>query len=441
MNTQDYNLNLSDLLAVEQFIEYVNANPSSVTFDDITLSDQENDLNLSDLFAVEQFIDFINVNPTSVTFDGLTLSEETISTLSVDNVSCFDFDNQTLDQLFNEELMEIGMFGGNEPSFKVIKTSSRHNIKFNCTEQVIELKIDDKQHDNFVDALKSCEQFFEDIYDKYIRNVNNNNKIRVVIEHPDFKHAINLPFLHPDQISPKLIYDHFERVVQSKRMNIESAPAQNVKVYIMVAHLVRGGHPIRQINGNDTNSFKKQQKNLKTIDDVVTYLDYLLFKKCVLKIWNKDNRCLLYAIVISIAYEKEEKNRKNFLRPGNKEIEARVNILAKRFNINRNTLCGIEELVKIEEYLQEYQITVVDANYSITESPIYLNKTKRFSKYIYLAYEQSHYFPITSMTAYLNKRYFCHPCKRAYSNPEDHICENVCKSCYRLDCEKQFSFP
>ena len=83
MNTQDYNLNLSDLLAVEQFIEYVNANPSSVTFDDITLSDQENDLNLSDLFAVEQFIDFINVNPTSVTFDGLTLSEETISTLSL----------------------------------------------------------------------------------------------------------------------------------------------------------------------------------------------------------------------------------------------------------------------------------------------------------------------------------------------------------------------
>ena len=45
------------------------------------------------------------------------------------------------------------------------------------------------------------------------------------------------------------------------------------------------------------------------------------------------------------------------------------------------------------------------------------------------------------MTAYLKKRYLCHPCKRSYRNPEDHICKNIYKSCYRLDCEKQFSFP
>ena len=148
--------------------------------------------------AIEQFIYYINSNPTSVTFDGITLSEETISLdiLSVDysNFSCFDFVNQTLDQLFNEELMEIGMFGGNEPSFRFLKTSSRHNLKFNCTEQVIKMKIDDKEHDNCVDELKSCEQFFEDIYEKYIRNVNNNNKIHVVIEPLDFNHAINRPF-------------------------------------------------------------------------------------------------------------------------------------------------------------------------------------------------------------------------------------------------------
>ena len=144
---------------------------------------------------------------------------------------------------------------------------------------------------------------------------------------------------------------------------------------------------------------------------------------------------------MQIEYEKKTESRSNFLRPENKEIKKRVYHLANRLRISKQQLCGITELVRIEEYLEDYQIIVIDSNYSITESPVYLNKGKRFEKFLYLAYEQNHYFPITSMTAYLNKRYFCNPCKLGYSNPEDHVCENVCKSCFRLDCEKQFSFP
>ena len=207
-------------------------------------------------------------------------------------------ENITEPTIEEPDIIDLGMFGGNEPTFQVLKTTSRHNFKFNCTEKVIELKLDDKEHDDIIDALKTCEKFIEEIYERYIVRVNNNNKIRVVIEHADFKHAINLPFLHPDQISPKLIYDHFERVVQSKRMVIETSPSQRVKLSIMIAHMVKGGHPSRQITANDMRILKKQRK-LKSIDDVVTYLDYLMFKICVLKIYNKDNMCLLYAIVIA----------------------------------------------------------------------------------------------------------------------------------------------
>lgn len=55
---------------------------------------------------------------------------------------------------------------------------------------------------------------------------------------------------------------------------------------------------------------------------------------------------------------------------------------------------------------------------------------------IYLAYTGSHFNVIKKMNRFCNRSYYCHSCKQAYNNIKGHSCQDICKSCNRLSCEK-----
>ena len=95
--------------------------------------------------------------------------------------------------------------------------------------------------------------------------------------------------------------------------------------------------------------------------------------------------------------------------------------------------CGVEEIRKIEDYLREYQIMVIDGN-GFNKEPIYLNTSRQFSKYMYLSLHEGHYYAITSIKVFYGHDYFCHTCKVAYSRLGAHLCNSTCKSCHRLGC-------
>jgi hypothetical protein len=100
-------------------------------------------------------------------------------------------------------------------------------------------------------------------------------------------------------------------------------------------------------------------------------------------------------------------------------------------------MCGIRELKKLENYFN-YQIMLIDDNYHTSLSPIYLNTNIKTDRCLYLHLSKDHYSVVVSMKGYLKFHYFCHLCKYAFDNLGYHKCENICNSCTRFNCSKDF---
>ena len=102
--------------------------------------------------------------------------------------------------------------------------------------------------------------------------------------------------------------------------------------------------------------------------------------------------------------------------------------LAQELHTNANVPlgpCGIEEAKQFQAYLTEYQINIVSKEYG--DNIIYNGPNK--DKRIYLYMHNNHYDVITKMPGFFARAYYCHECKKAYSNWENHLCPNTCKCC------------
>ena len=79
---------------------------------------------------------------------------------------------------------------------------------------------------------------------------------------------------------------------------------------------------------------------------------------------------------------------------------------------------------------------VIEGNFQLNKEPLYLNKDKKFNKFIYLGLQDNHYFVITSMAAFLKKHFYCDYCKKGFNQLGRHKCDNTCDSCLRLSCDQ-----
>ena len=87
--------------------------------------------------------------------------------------------------------------------------------------------------------------------------------------------------------------------------------------------------------------------------------------------------------------------------------------------------CGIEQAKQFQAYLTDYQISIVSKEYG--NKIIYAGPEKK--KKIYLYMHNNHYDVITKMPGFFVRAYYCHTCKKAYNNKEDHRCPSACKCC------------
>ena len=87
--------------------------------------------------------------------------------------------------------------------------------------------------------------------------------------------------------------------------------------------------------------------------------------------------------------------------------------------------CGIEQAKQFQAYLSEYQISIVSKEYE--DKIIYAGPEK--DKRLYLYMHNNHCDVITKMPGFFVRNYYCHMCKKAYNNQEEHRCPNACKCC------------
>ena len=87
----------------------------------------------------------------------------------------------------------------------------------------------------------------------------------------------------------------------------------------------------------------------------------------------------------------------------------------------------LEDVEKFAQHLG-IQINIVDTDY-FTEI-IYTANTDA-NEIIYLHKDKNHYNVITSMPAFLGKDYYCHTCKKSYTQCNKHCCRLKCLSCFK----------
>jgi hypothetical protein len=148
--------------------------------------------------------------------------------------------------------------------------------------------------------------------------------------------------------------------------------------------------------------------------------------------------CLLRAVLIGIKFVHNHDDKWEYSRAFNKKIDEDVQKICKKVYFP-NSGCGIPEIQKLELYLKEYCITVIDADSPKECKFIYRGLIN--TNFIYILLTKSHYNVLTSMCSYLKRSYFCDYCISGYDVAKGHSCANNCSCCKSFNClEYDFSF-
>ena len=92
-------------------------------------------------------------------------------------------------------LMDFMVGGNDEALYTVTSDKTKENKKFKCDERIIQLKSTDHKKKSFQEAVEFCHNYIDSIYSNYIAPLDDNTRIRTVIQHDEFNSAINFPFM------------------------------------------------------------------------------------------------------------------------------------------------------------------------------------------------------------------------------------------------------
>ena len=153
-------------------------------------------------------------------------------------------------------------------------------------------------------------------------------------------------------------------------------------------------------------------------------------KRCIITIKNSDTMCLVPAIVTAHVNINKDKWTASQLKDGFNKSRVLQGTLHKEAGVPvtdyGNTLEDIDTFAKHVGI----QINTVDTDYF--NEIIYRANTDA-NEIIYLHKDKNHYNIITLMPAFLGKDYYCHTCKKSYTQRDKHPCPLKCLSCFKTE--------
>ena len=288
----------------------------------------------------------------------------------------------------------------NHYSKKFGMTATDHTIRFNTVLSEIDL----------IESYERTHAIFEHILDDVTRGMNEKDRVRFVLRSDQLDLPISIPFMPLAQLTTERVFSQIQRVIQSNQDF-----RLNDTVTIDIIH-------VQEPQGGTSNG-----KSKRTTLDI---REYLKKKRSVISINNTDNLCLARALVVAIArIENDPKYRAIIATKGHIQLQRALD-LHQAANVPLG-LCGLDEVDMFQKYLANYEITVVSGDHD--DSIIY-PANPGDKQPIYLYYHNKHFDVITKMPGFLSVCYFCHKCRKTYSNATDHVCPAMCKSCRSFEC-------
>ena len=293
--------------------------------------------------------------------------------------------------------------------YRIVNVKKYTSKKFRATAVDTEIRFNNVFNDmDLIENHKRTYRIFERLLSDVTKDMNEKDQVRFVLRSTQLETPISIPFLSLDRLTPERVLSAVQHVIQSNR-DFRLNDMVNVDLIHVEAPQGSG----------------RSKRNITNIKE------YLHKKKSVIIITNEDNLCLARALVVAIAKADKTPNYINLLRNVRAQQVKAIELHAKA-KVPMSPSCGLEEVDMFQKHLTEYEINIVSANHDNTI--IYPSQSSTDKTPIYLFLHDNHYDVITSMPGFLSKSYYCHKCKRAYSNKLDHLCPGMCKSCRSYEC-------
>ena len=277
-------------------------------------------------------------------------------------------------------------------------SATDYSIRFNNTVSDLDL----------IESYERTQEIFQHLLNDVTAGMNEKDQVRFVLRSTQLNTPISLPFMSVQQLTPEHVFSQIERVIQS---NQDFRLNDTVMVDIVHVEAPQG-------------SGRK-----RAVPDIGEFLHK---KRSVITIENNDDLCLARALVVALAKIEKDPRYKSLADSRNTVQERKARELHELANVPLGP-CGIPEVQMFQNHLTNYEINIVSADHD--NSIIYPAKpTASKGKPIYLYLHGGHYDVITSMPGFLGSVYFCHKCRRAYSNTLAHLCPEMCSLCRSFNC-------
>ena len=293
--------------------------------------------------------------------------------------------------------------------YQIVSVKKYTSKKFRATATDTVIRFNNVISDmDLIENHKRTYRIFERLLSDVTKDMNEKDQVRFVLRSTQLETPISIPFLSLDRLTPERVLSAVQHVIQSNR-DFRLNDMVNVDLIHVEAPQGSG----------------RSKRNITNIKE------YLHKKKSVIIITNEDHLCLARALVVAMAKADKAPNYINLLRNVRAQQVKAIELHAKA-KVPMSPSCGLEEVDMFQKHLTEYEINIVSANHDNTI--IYPSQPSTNKTSIYLFLHDNHYDVITSMPGFLSKSYYCHKCKRAYSNKLDRLCPGMCKSCRSYEC-------
>ena len=298
--------------------------------------------------------------------------------------------------------------------YEITGTKERRSKKFSAIIKDTEIRFNNTvENMDLIDDRKRTYTIIQHLVDDVTGGIKDRDQIHFVLRTEQLETPIALPFMPRAQFTPERVFAAVERVVQSNREF-----RLNDTVHVNVWH-------VEMPEGSGRSRKKRTETILKK---------YLLKSQSVVVIENHDDLCLARALVVAIA-KAENDPYYHYLRACDRGQQRRAIELHANANVPLGP-CGLEEVRLFQRHLTRYEINIVSLlqNNTIIYPPP--EQAAPDKTPIYLALHNNHYDVITKLPSFLKQAYFCHKCRKGYSNKFDHLCPEMCRSCRAYECTR-----
>ena len=306
-----------------------------------------------------------------------------------------------------------------EKYYEIVGKKSRRSKKFKAASIDTEIRFTNVVKDmDIIESRDRTYKIFEQLLSDVTEGMNDRDQVRFVLRSNQLDKPISIPSMPKDRLTTERVFAAVEKVVQS---NQEFRLNDTVSINIFHVEMPEGSGRM----GKRTDV--EMGKHLRRKDTVVC-------------IKNKDDLCLVRAIVVAIArtqgadstYYKQLRKSDCMEKREAKELHRDAFVPLGP--------CGLEEVAKFQRYLDttrhyriRYQIYIISADHANARiyppTPPTTEKTP-----INLYLHNNHYDVITKMPGFFNSVYYCYRCHKAYSHKFDHLCDAMCRSCRAYNC-------